>query len=139
MNIEAGKDYLLFDGDCGICTYLAERAERMDRRRQFAVEPYQLFGEQELMRFGINYEKCARALQVITRKGRVYAGAFGVNYFLWRQFPWSVGVFLMYAVPVLLPLELIGYRVVANHRGRLSQWFGMKACLLKTPGAEPRK
>ncbi len=138
MKIEPGRDYLLFDGDCGICTWSADLARRMDRSRQFIVEPYQMFDERELARFGIDYEKCSRALQVITRKGRVYAGAFGVNYFLWRRFPWSLAVFLIYAMPVLLLFELIGYRLVADNRHRLSQWFGMKACLVQRPDAEPQ-
>lgn len=131
MLIEAGKDHLLFDGDCGVCTWFAEWVKQMDRGEQFVVEPYQMFAEPELMRFGIDYEDCGRALQVITRRGRVYRGAFGVNYFLWRQFPWSLLVALIYAVPILLVLELIGYRLVANHRHRISQWFGLKACFLK--------
>jgi hypothetical protein len=109
----------------------------MDHGRRFVIEPYQMFPEEDLARFGITYEKCSRALQVITRESRVYAGAFGVNYFLWQRFPWSLGVFLIYALPVLLLLELIGYRIVANNRHRLSQWFGMKACLIKQPGAPP--
>jgi predicted DCC family thiol-disulfide oxidoreductase YuxK len=130
MLIEAGKDHLLFDGDCGVCTWSAEWVKRMDRDGQFIVEPYQMFAESELMRFGIDYQDCDRALQVITRRGRVHRGAFGVNYFLWRRFPWSLLVVLIYAIPILLVLELIGYRLVANHRHRISQWFGLKACLL---------
>jgi predicted DCC family thiol-disulfide oxidoreductase YuxK len=139
MKVEPGRDYLLFDGDCGICTYCAERAKRIDRSRRFVIEPFQMFREEELARFGITYEQCSRALQVITREGRVYAGAFGVNYFLWQRFPWSFGVILIYGIPILLALELIGYRLVANNRHRLSQWFGMKACLLKQPSAPPRE
>src|SRR5262245_55378848 len=131
LTIEMGHCYVLFDGDCGVCTWSAEVARRMDRGRGFIVEPYQAFDESELARFGINYEKCSRAAQVITRKGRVYAGAFGVNYFLWRRFPWSVAVFLVYAIPVLLLLEVIGYRIVAENRHRISRWFGMQACLIK--------
>ncbi|MGE0127502.1 MAG: thiol-disulfide oxidoreductase DCC family protein [Blastocatellales bacterium] len=140
MKIEAVRDYLLFDGDCGVCAWSAEIAKRMDR--QFIIEPYQMFDESELMRFGINYEKCSRALQVITRKGRVYAGAFGVNYFLWQRFPWSLLVFLIYAIPALLLFEVIGYRIVANNRHRISQWFGMRACLINQsgqPGAQPHQ
>jgi predicted DCC family thiol-disulfide oxidoreductase YuxK len=129
--IEAGRDYLLFDGDCGICAYSAERCERMDKRRQFTIWPYQSFTEAELAQYGISYADCDRKLQVITRRGRVYAGAFGVNYFLWRQFPWSLLVFLIYALPVLLLAELLGYALVARYRRQLSQWFGLKACLLK--------
>src|SRR5262245_59995092 len=130
MKIEAGRDYLLFDGDCGVCTWSAEVAKRMDRGARFVIEPYQKVGEGELMRFGVNYQKCSRELQVITRKGRVYAGALGVNYFLWRRFPWSLIVFLIYAIPVLLLLEVIGYRIVAENRHRISRWFGMQACLI---------
>ena len=129
--IEAGKDHLLFDGDCGVCSWSVEWVKRMDRDGRFIVEPYQTFAEPELLRFGIRHEDCDRALQVITRRGRVYSGAFGVNYFLWCQFPWSLLVALIYAVPVLLLFELIGYRVVANNRHRISHWFGLKACLLK--------
>jgi predicted DCC family thiol-disulfide oxidoreductase YuxK len=130
MRIEAGHDYMLFDGDCGVCTWSAEIVRRIDHGRGFIVEPYQAFDESELARFGIDYEKCSRAAQVITRKGRVYAGAFGVNYFLWRRFPWSLAVFLVYAIPVLLLLEVIGYRIVAENRHRISRWFGMRACLI---------
>ncbi len=138
MRVESGRDHLLFDGDCGVCSWSAEIAKRMDRGRQFIIEPYQRFDESELMRFGTDYEKCARAVQVITRESRIYAGAFGVNYFLWRQFPWSLAVILIYAIPVLLLFEVIGYRVVANNRHRISRWFGMQACLIKSPGAAPR-
>ncbi|HMB29775.1 MAG TPA: DCC1-like thiol-disulfide oxidoreductase family protein [Blastocatellia bacterium] len=127
MRITAGHDYLLFDGDCGVCSWSAGIARRMDRGRGFIVEPYQAFDETELARFGINYENCSRAVQVITRKGRVYAGAFGVNYFLWRRFPWSVAVFLVYAIPVLLLLEMIGYRIVAENRHHISQWLGLES------------
>jgi predicted DCC family thiol-disulfide oxidoreductase YuxK len=132
--IEPGKDYMLFDGDCGICTYCSEIAKKMDGNGRFVIEPYQSFAESELMRFGINYKRCSRNLQMITRKGRVYQGAFSVNYFLWHQFIWSLPVFLIYAIPLLLLLEMIGYRLVADNRHRISQWFGMNACVLKDEG-----
>ncbi|HLG16425.1 MAG TPA: DCC1-like thiol-disulfide oxidoreductase family protein [Blastocatellia bacterium] len=130
--IETGaSDYLLFDGDCGICTYLSDVAKRMDKGRRFVVEPYQRFPEEELMRFRVTYAKCTKRLYVITRKGRAWGGAFGLNYFLFHQPLWAAVVVLIYAVPVLLLLEIIGYRIVARNRHRLSRWFGMKACLLK--------
>ncbi len=103
----------------------------MDRNGDFMIEPYQIFPESELEKFGLGHRDCSKKLQVITRRGRVYGGAFGVNYFLWRRFPWSLLVILIYAFPLLLVLELIGYRLVADHRLRLSRWLGMKACLVK--------
>src|SRR5215813_9712365 len=60
MRVEVGRDYLLFDGDCGVCSWSADVARRMDRDHNFIIEPYQVFDESELMRFGIDYEKCSR-------------------------------------------------------------------------------
>src|SRR5262245_9277341 len=127
--IEKGRDYLLFDGDCGICTWSSEILKRTDRANQFTIAPYQQFSESELKEFGITYERCDKAIQVITHNGRVYQGAFGANYFLWQKFPGKLLVSLIYVFPVLLLFELIGYRLIADNRHRLSQWFGMKACL----------
>ena len=123
--------YMLFDGDCGVCTYSAERAKRIDRKKRFRIEPYQHFPEAQLRRWGLSYEQCARKVQVLSRRGRVHSGAFGINYFLIGYFPWSLLVILVYAIPVLLLLELLGYAMVAKYRHRISQWFGLKACLIK--------
>ncbi|MEK7832851.1 MAG: DCC1-like thiol-disulfide oxidoreductase family protein [Acidobacteriota bacterium] len=129
--IQAGKDHLLFDGDCGICTWFSDLAKRMDGKRQFIVEPYQMFDESELQRFGISYENCAKELKIITRRGRVYGGAFGVNYFLWQKPVFRPLIILIYALPLLLLVEVIGYKLVAVNRHRISEWFGLKACALK--------
>lgn len=129
--IQANRDYLLFDGDCGICTWSSELAKRMDTKSQFTIEPYQMFAESELLKFGLGYEQCSRKLQVLTRRGKVYAGAIGVNYFLWQRPVFRLLVILIYALPLLLLFELIGYRLVAENRHRISGWFGLKACALK--------
>ncbi len=127
--IESGKDYLLFDGDCGICTWCSELAKRMNG--QFVVQPYLMFDEAELQEFGIDYESCTKELKVITRQGRAYGGAFGVNYFLWQKVLFRPLVILIYVLPILLLFEVIGYKLVAVNRHRISAWFGLKACALK--------
>lgn len=129
--IADGQDHLLFDGDCGICSYSAELAAQMDKQRRFVIKPYQALPEAELQRFGISYADCDRKVQVVTRRGRVYAGAFAVNYFLWQRLVWRLLVLVIYALPVLLVCEIIGYALVARNRQRLSRWFGLKACLLR--------
>ena len=123
------RGYILFDGDCGICTWFADLAMRMDVQRFFYVEPYQRVAESEIQTFGINHADCARRLQLITRQGKVHSGAFAVNNFLVHYFPWKLLVLLLYVVPPLLFLEIVGYELVAKNRTRLSRWFGMKACL----------
>ncbi len=126
--IKAGQNYLLFDGACGLCYASARFAQRRDRRRQFQIVPYQQIPETELLRYGPSYAKCARRVHVISRRGKVYAGAFAANYFLWHYFPWKVLVAAVYLVPVLLLLEILLYALVARHRRRLSQWLGFTAC-----------
>ena len=133
--IEPGKEYLIFDGDCGICTWSAGVARRMDSGRRFAVEPYQRFGREELERFGVPVERCAKKLQVIGRGGRIRQGAFAINYFLWSTFPWRLLVILIYAFPVLLLLEIVAYAAVAANRRRLSSLFGLRGCT--TPRERP--
>lgn len=123
------RGYMLFDGDCGICTWLADLAMRMDVQRFFYIEPYQSVEESEIEPFGIDHAHCAQRLQLITRQGKVHSGAFAVNNFLVHYFPWKLLVLLLYVAPPLLFLEIIGYEIVARNRTRLSRWLGMKACL----------
>ena len=123
--IELGKRAtMLFDGDCGICTWFADLAMRMDVRRYFYVEPYQRVPEPEIQQFGLSHGDCARRLRVITRHGTVHSGAFAVNYFFIHYFPWNVLVVLLYVVTPLLLLEIITYELVARNRTRLSALVG---------------
>ena len=130
--IELGKrSWILFDGDCGICTWFADRAMRMDVQRHFYVEPFQRLADADLQPFGLSRADCLRRLQVISRKGTVHSGAFGVNFFFVHYFPWKLLVILLYLVPPLLFTEIVVYELVARNRTRLSRWLGMKACLVE--------
>lgn len=125
------NDYLLFDGDCGICTSSAEICRGIDSCGQFDVLPYQTIPENELSKFGLDYRRCSGQLQLITSRGKVYSGVFAVNYFFFQYLPWSILVVVIYAIPVFLLVEFVGYRLVARNRQRISKWLGLKACLVK--------
>lgn len=131
MVAEIEPPVVLFDGDCGVCTYLADKARKIDRAHEFKVEPFQSFSETELLRFGLSYKTCAQKLRVVSRGRKVYSGAHGVNYFLFKQFPWSILVTLVYVVPVFLLLEMIGYWLVAKNRGKISRILGLEGCVTK--------
>jgi len=120
--------FLLFDGDCGICNFSAEQAMRMEVRRRWRIIPFQDLSDAELQALGVTRTQCARRLHAVSRSGRVYRGAFAVNFFLWQHPPWLLLVVLCYAVPLLLWLEIIAYAVIARHRQRLSRWLGLAAC-----------
>ncbi len=128
MLIDPGADHLLFDGDCGICTWFAEWCQRTDSSRRWRIAPYQDVAEDELAKHDVTWAQCAHSMHVIARSGRVHRGAFAVNAFLWQRAPWRPLIVVVYAIPVFLLLEIIGYRIVANHRARLSKWLGLEAC-----------
>ncbi len=128
--LSPGRNYLLFDGDCGICAWSADLGRKIDRRGVFAIEPYQAFDEDSLRVVGLDYGRCSREVQVITRDGNVHAGAFGINYFFWKLFPWTLCVVLVYALPVLLLVEVITYKLIAANRRRISAWLGLKGCVV---------
>ncbi len=128
--LAAGQNYLLFDGECGICTASAQFAKRLDSRRQFHILPYQQILEAELQRCGASYEKCSRRVHVLSHSGKIYTGAFAVNYFLWHYFPWNVLVAVLHIASIFLLLEVILYAIIARHRRRLSQWLGLTACAI---------
>ena len=132
--IEIGHhSYLLIDGDCGICTHSGKIARRIDKRGHFIITSYQSFPEAELKKFNLSYAKCAREIQLITPRGRVYGGAFGLNYFLFHCLPWRLAVLSLYALLPLLLIEIIGYAVVAKNRHHISRRLGLQACKIGKP------
>ncbi len=126
-------DILLFDGDCGICSKSAELARKIAARRAggYRVAPYQSVPEEELRRFGTDYRKCSRKIHSITRQGRVYAGAFSVNHFCWRHFPWTLIPLAIYLIPPILLAEIGAYALVARYRYHISRMLGLTACSIR--------
>ena len=123
---------LFYDGECGVCTRMMETARRLDKAGLFALRPYQALDETELARFDLTPAACSRKLQVITVKGKHYAGALGVNFFFWQYWPWKFFVLLIYCLPPLWLLEIWGYALFARYRRQISQWLGLTACALPT-------
>jgi predicted DCC family thiol-disulfide oxidoreductase YuxK len=134
----ASRRAIVFDGECGICTWLAERARRIDRRGRFDIVPYQDLLPETLGRFDITLEDCSRRLYALEpwppdsgRARRVRGGAIAVNVFLWRCFPWSLLVAVVYLVPALLIAEVLLYALVAKHRAWISRRLGLRGCRLR--------
>lgn len=125
---------MLFDGDCGICTWSSERARRIARKSGYRVEPYFAFSEEELAQVGLNYESCTVELKVITGKGHVLGGAFAVNHFLWKHPPFSIIPLIVTVIFPLLLLEIVLYKVVARNRHHISRRLGMTACAIRSHG-----
>jgi len=137
---------LLFDGDCGLCTWSAAQARRIDRQERFAILPFQELSAGDLARYGLTAADCARRAYVVApwppgraagaprgggsspERPRATGGAFAANAFFLRIFPWNVAVVILYALPPLLLVEVLAYRWIASHRAAISRRFGLEAC-----------
>jgi len=130
------KGLIIYDGDCGVCSASVRKAEAVDRLRKFEVRPYQSYSAEELARWGLNAASCAHEVKLLNPSGKVYGGAWAVNYFLWQYWPWKLLVALMYVMPLFLGAEILGYKLFARNRSRISKWMGVQACEFrpKRPG-----
>ncbi len=100
------------------------------------MKPFQDFSCEELSAWNLNAAECLHEMKVVSFSGKVYGGAFGLNYFLWQFWPWKIGVFFIYAIPVLLLLEIFGYKLFAKNRHLISRWMGFKSCDLPSKPSE---
>ena len=118
---------ILFDGECGICTRLAHWLRQRDRSGRLLVIPNQRPGT--LRRFGVSREQADQAVWLIDlaedRRLRAAAAINRAMLELRGGWPW---VGRMLALPPLLWLEQVVYRLVASQRGRLARWGIQPAC-----------
>ena len=121
--IERGREYVFWDGDCGFCRRSVEKMASMDEQQIFVFAPYQSFSSDELKKVGLDVRRCARELQVVSPTGKTFGGAFGINYFLWRQSRWKWVVALAFAFPLLILMEVVMYKIVASNRLVFSRIF----------------
>lgn len=105
---------VVFDGDCGFCTWSAQRLDRWSGGG-LAVVPWQ---RTDLTSLALTEEDCRLAVQFVG--GSVHAAggrAVGLALLRCRQ-PWrACGSVLL--LPVLEPVVERAYRLVASHRHRL--------------------
>jgi predicted DCC family thiol-disulfide oxidoreductase YuxK len=109
-----GSGLLIFDGDCGFCTWAAEWAERRlpsDGR----TRPWQLM-EDELPSYGLTPERVSAAVYWVDPAGRPHRGHRGIARML-RTIggAWAPLGTLMEA-PVLSWLAAGAYRLVSRYR-----------------------
>lgn len=121
------RDVLVFDGACGVCTWLADWVGRRDARQRLTIVPYQT-ADLDALAPGLTREMAARSVYLVTRRGRRYHGARAAFETL-KRLPgaWRVAGAIG-ALPPLSALAQPFYRLVANHRAALSRRLGLTAC-----------
>jgi predicted DCC family thiol-disulfide oxidoreductase YuxK len=107
---------LIFDGECGFCTWTARWAER--RLPPGArTEPWQRIPD--LAAYGLTVEQVKEAAYWIDRAGRAHRGHLGVAEALREMGPgWRVASTLM-TIPPVSWLGALVYEVVSRNRSHL--------------------
>jgi len=105
---------LVFDGDCGFCTWSASRLASWSRGDLVTV-PWQ---RADLAALGLTEDQCAAAVQYVDLRGSRSAGRAVAAALLQCRQPWRTAGVVMSA-PVLAPLVERAYRTVAANRHRL--------------------
>jgi predicted DCC family thiol-disulfide oxidoreductase YuxK len=118
---------VLFDGDCGICSWSRDFAERHDRDGKLRLVPFQL-ADLDALSPGLTLHEASRMAWFIKPDGTRFGGARCVfEVFkrldgLWPVLGW------LGANPVISTLVTPIYWLVANNRHRISARIGLTAC-----------
>ena len=123
---------LLFDGDCGLCTRLAEFVSRRLRPR-FTVSPYQFV---DVTTYGLTTAQCDEALQYVDSAGNTYAAQDAVARLLLASAAWCRPFGAVLLVPGVNWLAGVVYRWVARNRSWLPG--GTPACSVPAPESTDR-
>ncbi len=121
---------VFYDGDCGICSRAILLADVIDHCGIYKIEPYQTCSESLKETYALNDVAFQKGIYLLMPSGKRYSGAFAVNRFLWSFFPYNVLIALLYLCPIFLLMEVIGYRLIADNRSRISGLLGLTACKL---------
>ncbi len=106
---------VVFDGDCGFCTWSVGFAQRWIRPA-VAFVPWQ---RADLVAVGLTPQACSQALQFVDPGGHVQAGGRAVCALLVAGcLPWPL-IGRLGSLPGVRQLVDAGYRLVARHRHRL--------------------
>ncbi|MCB0920157.1 MAG: DUF393 domain-containing protein [Actinobacteria bacterium] len=106
---------VVFDGDCGFCTWSIDQMKRWVKPPA-AVVPFQFA---DLQRLGLTLAECEAAVQWVPVRGPARSGGRAVAAILKTSgFPWS-GLGTLADLPGVRVLVDLLYRQVAAHRYQL--------------------
>jgi predicted DCC family thiol-disulfide oxidoreductase YuxK len=124
---------VLFDADCGICTYLCRLVQRLDRFHRL-----EFIANQDRQRFPASIASIApelldRSVVVVLPNGSWVTEGRAVFEVL-RALPFGVLFAWWLLVPGLAGLGNALYRLVSRNRARISVSLGLTACAVRAKG-----
>jgi predicted DCC family thiol-disulfide oxidoreductase YuxK len=114
--------WVLYDGDCGVCSRWVPSWAPALERHGLAVAPLQSPWLQE--RTGLSLNDLMSDIQLLERNGRLHSGA-NVYRFILRRLWWGYPLYLLSLAPGLRQGFDWAYRTFARHRMRISASCGI--------------
>lgn len=123
------KGLVIFDGDCGICTWTSEWIEKKDRHGKLEVKPYQVLDLKKIDS-SLSQELTQSSVYFVSQEGKIFSHARAI-FEIGKRLPGIVG-FLnsIFANRFFGWLFKPLYKLVAANRTRISKLFGLNACTL---------
>ena len=122
---------LLYDGDCGFCTWAVEKVRRWLKPRARVV----FWQGEDLDALGVTPEQCAESIQFIDASGvRTDQGQAVAKLLQVSRPPWPL-VGAVIGLPGVVQVTSAAYRLVARNRYRLPG--STSACQLNTARKVP--
>ena len=118
------RHWLIWDGECGLCSSTAKRIRQRDTQRKFQIVSYQNCPRPPMT--DERFVRCRRELCLITSDGREMWGARAVFFALAET---GSKIWKAWMLPPLIWMAAGGYWLVARNRGLLSKrFFGGQEC-----------
>lgn len=114
------KGWVLYDGDCGLCSRWVPLWERALAKRGFLIAPLQSDWVSE--RFNLSQGELASDFRLVLANGQWLAGMEAYRYIMKRIW-WATPLYLFSILPMFRALFDAGYRLFADNR-----YFVTRAC-----------
>jgi predicted DCC family thiol-disulfide oxidoreductase YuxK len=111
--VEAAQGWVLYDGECPLCTGAAAKFAPMLRRHHFDLSPLQTPWVQKQL--GLKPNETLDEMKLLADDGQVYGGADALAQIA-RKIWWAWPLFAISHLPGVKPLLHAGYRQIATRR-----------------------
>lgn len=109
--------WVLYDGDCGVCSRWVTRSQPLLARLGLAIAPLQSFWVDKAT--GLPQDVLLTDIRLLLNDGTLVSGANVYRYVL-RRFWWSYPGYLLSVAPGFNAVFDWAYRTFAQHRMRIS-------------------
>ena len=126
--MNANRDFLLLDGDCGLCNKLAVFLDkRLGKDKDIAYRPILSEEGQELVATFPQKQQDVDTVYLL-RNGKSYIrSAAGIRCLLYMKWYYRIWFPMLWLIP--LPIRDIGYRIIAKYRHKIFK--KPKTCLFR--------